>query len=239
MDAPVAGEMEAKIEIKPPVKPEVKNEGKEVAQGDDGNKGEGEETEETPTLKIILKADVAGTLEAIESSLPANCQLLKSEVGEINDSDVMLAIGNKAEIVAFNIKVPAMVKKLAQTEKVKISSYKIIYELLEDLDKKALRLISPDIDEEVLGKAEILAEFSMKDKVAGCRMLEGTIDKKFPIHLSRGNKNIASGHLKSLKQGKTDVETIGNGEEFGAVLSGQLDFQVGDVLVSYRKPPAE
>jgi len=239
LDLPVADKTEAKVEAKPLAKPEVKNEGKEVVQGDDENKGKGEETEETPTLKIILKADVAGTLEAIESSLPANCQLLKSEVGEINDSDVMLAIGNKAEIVAFNIKVPAMVKKLAQTEKVKISSYKIIYELLEDLDKKALRLISPDIDEEVLGKAEILAEFSMKDKVAGCRMLEGTIDKKFPIHLSRGGKNIASGHLKSLKQGKTDVETIGNGEEFGAVLSGQLDFQVGDVLVSYRKPPAE
>jgi len=232
IDLPV----EPKVEIKTEIKTET--EVKEVVKDENGNPVEEAEVEESPTLKIILKADVAGTLEAIEDSLSENCQLLKSEVGEINDSDVMLAISSKAEIIAFNVKVPSMVKKWAQTEKVKISSYKIIYELLEELNKKALKLMLPDIDEEVLGKAEIIAEFKMKDKVAGCRMLEGQIEKRFSIHLSRDGKNIADGYLKSLRQGKEDTEIVKSGEEFGAVLSGQLDFQVGDVLVSYRKPSA-
>jgi len=194
------------------------------------------ETEDEKKIKIILKADVEGTLEALKSNLPEDCQLIKAEVGEVNDSDVLLAATNQAEIIAFNVKVSNAIKKLAETEKVKISSYQVIYELLEDLEKKILQFLSPTIEEQVLGKAEILAEFKMKQRVAGCVVLEGEIKKEDQIHLFRGENLLGNGRFKSLKQGKNDVEVIKKGEEFGAVLSANLDFQIGDVIVSYLKP---
>jgi len=194
------------------------------------------ETEDEKKIKIILKADVEGSLEALKTNLPQDCQLMKAEVGEVNDSDVLLAATNQAEIIAFNVKVSNAIKKLAETEKVKISSYQVIYELLEDLEKKILQFLSPTIEEQVLGKAEILAEFKMKQRVAGCVVLEGEIKKDAQIHLFRGEDLLGNGRFKSLKQGKNDVEVIKKGEEFGAVLSANLDFQIGDVIVSYLKP---
>lgn len=193
-----------------------------------------EETEKK--LKIILKADVEGSLEALKTNLPEGCQLMKAEVGEVNDSDVLSAATNQAEIIAFNVKISNAIKKLAETEKVKISSFQVIYELLEDLEKKILKSLSPTIDEQVLGKAEVLAEFKMKDRVAGCVVLEGEIKKDDQIHLFRGENLLGNGRFKSLKQGKKDVEQVKKGEEFGAILSSNLDFQIGDVIVSYLKP---
>jgi len=187
-------------------------------------------------LKIILKVDVEGSLEALKSNLPEDCQLIKAEVGEVNDSDVLLATTNHAEIFAFNVKISKAIKKLAETEKVKINSYQVIYELLDDLEKKILHFLSPNIDEQVLGKAEILAEFKMKERVAGCRVLEGEIKKNDKFHLFRGETLLGNDRFKSLKQGKNDAEQIKKGEEFGAVFSGNLDFQIGDVIVSYLKP---
>jgi translation initiation factor IF-2 len=194
------------------------------------------EEKEEKKLKIVLKVDVEGSLEAIKANLPEDCQLIKAEVGEINDSDVLLAATNHAEIFAFNVKISKAIKKLAEAEEIKINSYQVIYEFLDDLEKKILRFLSPDIDEQVLGKAEILAEFKMKERVAGCVVLEGEIKKEDQIHLFRGENLLGNGRFKSLKQGKKDVEQIKRGEEFGAVLSSNLDFQIGDVIVSYLKP---
>ncbi len=213
---------------RPSVLPEAKKTG-EISK---------EETEKKveKKLKIILKVDVEGSLEALKSNLPEDCQLIKAEVGEVNDSDILLAATNQAEIFAFNIKTGKAIKKLAETEKVKINSYQVIYELLDDLKKKILRFLSPNIDEQVLGKAEILAEFKMKERVAGCVVLEGEIKKNDKFHLSRGETLLTNGRFKSLKQGKNDVEAVKKGEEFGAVFAGNLDFQIGDMVVSYLKP---
>jgi translation initiation factor IF-2 len=117
-----------------------------------------------------------------------------------------------------------------------MSSYQVIYELLEELEKKILRFLSPHIDEQILGKAEIIAEFKMKDRVAGARVIEGEIKKTDFFHLYRGEEIVTNGRFKSLKQGKNDVEQVKKGEEFGAVFSGNLDFQIGDVIVSFLKP---
>jgi translation initiation factor IF-2 len=197
-----------------------------------------EESQETESLKlkIILKADMEGTLEAIKNSLPADCQVIKAEVGEVNDSDILLADTSLAEVITFNVKVSNQIKKLAEGEKVKISSYKIIYELLEEVEKKVLKIMEPTIDEEVLGKAEILAEFSGKEKIAGCRVMEGEIKKNGQCHLLRNLKIIGEVRLKSMKKGKEDTQQVKKGEEFGVVLSPAIDFEVGDVLVSYRQP---
>jgi len=195
-----------------------------------------ESQDQTPKLVIILKADMEGTLEAIKNNLPEGCQIIKAEVGEVNDSDILMAATSSAEVIAFNIKIPHQIKKLAETEKVKISSYQVIYELLEDVERKVLKVMEPTIDEEILGKAEIIAEFTMKERIAGCRVIEGEIKKSDKIHLLRNSQIINEVRLKSMRRGKEDVQQVKKGEEFGVILTPNVDFNVGDVLVSYRQP---
>ncbi len=199
---------------------------------------EKKEQEEEERLNLILKADVLGTLEAIKNNLPENCQLLKAGVGEVNESDVLLAASSSAEVIAFNVKVPTQVKKLAVAEKVKVSTFQVIYELLEEVGKKVLKILEPTIDEEILGKAEILARFEMKENVAGCKVLEGQIKKDDKIHLLRKDEVLGDVRIKTMRKGKEEATLLKQGEEFGVVFSPQLDFEIGDVLVSYRKSQA-
>jgi len=195
------------------------------------------EGEEEKKIKIILKADTKGTLEAILGSLPGEVKVIFSEVGNINESDVLLATSSEAQIVGFNVKTSGAVEKLAKSEGVEIKTSKIIYELLEDLEKKVLKLLEPTIDEEVLGQAKIIAEFIVKNqRIAGCKVEEGEIDKKLPLHLKREGKIIADCQIISLKIGKEDVDKVKKGEEFGVLLNF-VDFKVGDMLISYRKLP--
>jgi translation initiation factor IF-2 len=190
---------------------------------------------EEKKLKIILKADVAGTLEAIKASLPKDLKIINAEVGGVNESDVLLASATGAQIIAFNIKISPKVKELAQAEKVNITPYKVIYELLEDVEKKVLKIVKPTADEVILGKAEIIAEFEIKkERIAGCRMIEGEIKKIDKLHLKRLGELVGDCRIKSLRSGKKDIESVKGGEEFGVVLLG-VDFTIGDVLVSFRK----
>ncbi|MGB9911447.1 MAG: translation initiation factor IF-2 [Microgenomates group bacterium] len=192
---------------------------------------------EEKKIKIILKTDTQGTLEAILNSLPQEVEVVASGTGEIGESDVLLAKTTGAEIIAFNIKISGKIKKLAEFEKVKISSYQIIYEFLEELEKKVLKILEPTIDEEILGEAEILAEFLVKNqRVAGGRVKEGEIHKQFPIHLKRRGEIIGDGKIVSLKKGKEDVNKVIKGEEFGAIFEG-IDFKIGDVIISFKKLP--
>lgn len=194
-----------------------------------------EEAEEDK-LRLIIKADVNGMLEAILAGLPREVEVIDSDVGEVNESNVLLADTTGAEIITFNVKTPAKVKKLAATEKVKISDYQIIYKLFEEIENKVKKLSEPFAGEEILGKAEILKEFEIKkDRIAGCQVMEGEIKKTDKIHLLRGEKLVGNCRIKSMRTGKEKIEKAKPGEEFGAVLSPSLDFEVGDVLLSYRK----
>lgn len=186
-------------------------------------------------LRLIIKADVNGTLEAILAGLPQEVEIIDSSVGEINESDVLLADTTRAEILAFNVKTSAKVKKLAVTEKVKISDYQIIYKLFEEVERKVKKLAEPFAGEEILGKAEILKEFGIdKKRVAGCRVLEGEIKKTDKFHLQRAEELVGNCRIKSMKTGKEKINQAKAGEEFGAILSPSLDFKVGDMLLSYR-----
>jgi len=187
-------------------------------------------------VKIILKTDVAGTKEAILGSLPSEVSVMFSGIGDINDSDILLAKTTGADVLGFNVKISGAVKKLAETEEIIIRSYKIIYDLLQYLEKRVLKLIEPMIDETVLGKAEILAQFEInKNKIVGCKVIEGEITKTDRFHLMRDGQILADCRLKSLKSGKLDVEKVKKGDEFGGVLSPNLDFVKGDMLVSFKK----
>lgn len=187
-------------------------------------------------LKIILKADVAGTLEAILASFPEDIGVIYSGVGDITESDVLLASTTRSLLLGFNVHAPSQIKKLAQTEKVKIKLYSIIYELLEDIEKQVLKVLEPTIDEEILGQAEIVAEFEIrKEKIAGCKVKEGRIAKKDKLHLKRGKEIVDNCRIKSMKRGRENIEIAKKDEEFGVILTPSLDFKLGDMLVSFRK----
>lgn len=187
-------------------------------------------------LRLIVKADVNGTLEAILAVLSKEVEIIDSGVGEVNESDVLLAETTDAEIIAFNVKTPAKVKKLATTEKVTISDYQVIYKLFEEIEEKVKKSMEPFAGEEILGRAEILKEFEIdKKRVAGCRVTEGEIKKRGKLHLQRGEELVGDCRIKSMKTGKEKIESAKAGEEFGVLLSPSLDFEIGDMLLFYRK----
>jgi translation initiation factor IF-2 len=187
-------------------------------------------------VKIILKADTQGMLEAIKTNIPSEIEVILGAVGQVSESDVLLARSVGAGIIAFNVKIPALVAKLAQTEKVVIKTYNIIYELLQDLEKKILKILEPTIDEETLGEAEVIAEFKIKGKhVAGCRVKKGKIYKIRLIHLQRKGKIIADARIISFQKERQEVTEAKVGNEIGIVLSPDVDFKIGDVIISYKK----
>ena len=185
----------------------------------------------TPTVtstgggfKVILKADVVGSLEALLGALPADLTIVSSGVGEIGESDVLLAQSTAAVILGFNTKVPSSTAKLAEIDKVRIITSKIIYELLDQVDL----LIRPQEKEKVVGKAEVLAEFKMNgQRIAGCRCLEGEMKRSAQVKL--GEK---LARIKSLRLGKEEVEVVKAGQEFGMVTSPAIDFKVGETIIA-------
>ncbi len=187
-------------------------------------------------LKIILKADTTGTLEAIVGNFSEEVKVVHQGIGNVVESDVLLASSTGSQIIAFNVKISSSIRKLAQTEDVDIKSYKLIYKLLEDVEEKILKILEPTIDEEILGKAKILKIFEIKkQKIAGCKVSQGEIKLSDKVHLARKEKPIADAKIISLKKGKEDVKSVKKEEEFGARLSPPLDFQENDDILAYRK----
>lgn len=180
-------------------------------------------------FNIILKADVGGSLEAILAALPAGINVLTSATGDVTENDVLTARNSSTRIIGFNIKIPVSVSKLAEVEKVRIDTYKIIYELLKDLDL----WLHPLETERVTGRGDVIAEFKIgPDRVAGIRVTEGSFEKSAKIRLLRGDKVVGETKFKSLKQGKTDIPVVKSGLEFGATFSPYLDFKAGDHIIS-------
>ncbi|OGV91340.1 translation initiation factor IF-2 [Microgenomates group bacterium RIFCSPHIGHO2_01_FULL_45_11] len=196
----------------------------------------GEEPAKRPSIEVILKADVEGMLEAIRSNLSDEVIIVQAGVGPVTESDVMLAADAGARIIAFNVPIPAAIEKLANNEKVAIFRYQLIYELLEDVEKQILKLLEPTIDEEELGRAEIVAEFTIKnERVAGCKVLNGELGKTDLIHWQRGDKILGEVKIRSMKRGREEIIRAKSGTECGVVLSPRVDFKVGDRLVAYKK----
>ncbi|MGD9129665.1 MAG: translation initiation factor IF-2 [Candidatus Woesebacteria bacterium] len=189
-------------------------------------------------LKLIVKADVKGTLEAILQTLDEeSVELISSGVGQVTQKDLELAETSQALLVAFGIKVPKKIKNLAKQLGVKLKEYDIIYHLLEDLQKQMLKIMEPTIDEVVTGEAEILQVFEMKgEKIAGIRVKTGEIKKSDLLHLKRGDEIILNPVINSMKHGKDDILVVKSKNEAGLTFKNKkLDFQVGDILLAYKK----
>lgn len=194
-----------------------------------------EKPEIPPHLNVILKADTVGTLEAIRQNIAGELAILDSGVGPINESDILLAESTHAFIIGFNVEMTSSAQKLASLEKVKVFTFKIIYELLEFLEKKVLELLEPEIYEEEMGTATIEATYLIRgERIAGCLVKSGRFIKTNPVHAYRGNKLLKNLIIKSLKSGKEDIESAKEGTECGLVFTNPIDFRVGDMLKSYR-----
>jgi translation initiation factor IF-2 len=190
---------------------------------------------EEKKLKVILKADSLGSLEAVKGSLGETVFLVHAGVGEIIDADIFLAKTTGAVIVGYQVKVAPALRKLAEDEGVIIKTYKIIYELLDDLEESALKAMESSPDETVTGKAKIIAEFVRgEEKVAGCQVLEGKIRKKDKVRLLRGNQVLGAIKIASMKHQREKIQEAKPGIEFGAIFSPPLDFKVGDMLISSK-----
>lgn len=181
-------------------------------------------------IGIVLKATTAGALEAILASLSPDVVVLDWAIGEVTESDVFFAKTAGAMILTFEAKVPAQVKKLAETEDVEISEFKIIYELMEYADErvKAGHAV-------VLGRAEILASFPFnKTLVAGCKVMEGRINKTDKVTLMRGETELGRAKIVSMRRGKNELSEARAGEECGVIISPLLQFAKGDILVAIK-----
>lgn len=198
--------------------------------------------DDSETLKLVIKADKQGSLEAVEDALnkfnveKKMVEIASSGIGDINESDVKLAAGVKAIVVGFNVNMAQTAKKLAEQDHVLIRTYNIIYELIDEMEEVIEGMIRPGKIEEVLGKAEIIAEFpyGKNERIAGCRVIEGTIAKGPKVRVVRNSEIVGEAKIKSLKKVKEEVNKIEKGSDCGIIFDPEIDFKVGDIVESYR-----
>lgn len=184
-------------------------------------------------FSVVVKAANAGALEAILENLKGEINVIFSEVGDVNESDVFMAKSSDAHIYAFEVKVPSNVKKLAEEEKVHIHTFNIIYELFEEVERELKSKV-----EEVAGKAKVVAIFPYEGKkVAGCKVLQGVVSRDLPARLVRDDKELGAVKIVSMRRGKVEIVTAKQGEECGILFSPQLDFEVGDDILSVTGYP--
>ncbi len=195
---------------------------------------------ETKELRLVIKADVQGSLEPIINSVSdlgigeIGVNILHSGTGNISESDVMLASASQAVIIGFNVEADSAAQRMAETTKIAIRTYNIIYRLIEDIEKALKGLLEPEIRQVVIGKAQVLAVFkaSRHGRVAGCRVLDGELRRNGKIRVLReGNEEeIFNGEVASLRRHQEDVREVRQGFECGIGLKGYNDFQEGDIL---------
>lgn len=196
---------------------------------------------EVKELRLIVKADVQGSIEPIVNSLnelkqeDIKINILHKEIGNIGENDVMLAAASKAIVIGFNVQADLAARKLAEAEGVSIRLYDVIYRLIEDIEKALKGMLEPEEKETVVGHAEVRAVFriSKVGNVAGCRVLDGEIRRNARVRLTRKGTLVYEGEIASLKHLQEDVREVRAGFECGVALKNFSDVAVGDLLECY------
>ncbi|HTY13336.1 MAG TPA: translation initiation factor IF-2 [Candidatus Omnitrophota bacterium] len=194
-------------------------------------------------LKLIIKSDVRGSLEALIKSLGElnvsgkRVEIIHHGVGNINESDILLAEASNAIVVGFNVDTETRAKELAESEGIEIRLYNIIYKLLDDVKLALAGTLKVEYEEVTIGKAEVRATFrySKVGVIAGCFVLSGKLIRGAGLRIFRGNEKIYDGKLESLKRIKEDVKEVAEGYECGVAVIGYEDFKVGDTLECFEK----
>lgn len=197
---------------------------------------------ELKELKIVLKADTIGSIEALKKALEelstdkVKVFIIHSGVGAISESDIMLAKASGAIVIGFNTRPNPAARRLLEEEKVDVRTYGIIYDAVEDVKKALEGLLEPQKVEEALGQAEVRATFKIKKvgTVAGCYVLEGKLVRGAKARLVREGVVIYEGEIEGLKRFKEDVKEVPKGFECGVKLKDFNDIKVGDIIECYE-----
>jgi translation initiation factor IF-2 len=202
---------------------------------------------EIKELNIVLKADVAGSLEALQDEIAkvpqeqVGINIIHSQTGGINESDVMLAAASEAIIIGFNVRPLADARRAAEREGVDVRTYSVIYKITEDLRNAMEGMLEAIEVEETLGEAEVKQTFkaSKVGRIAGCIVNEGKVTRTASVRLVREGTVIWDGKLGSLRRFKDNVQEVEEGQECGIVLDGYADVKEGDMLEFYETKQVE
>ncbi len=194
-------------------------------------------------LNIILKGDVDGSVEALSDSLQKlsveeiHVKIVHKGVGQITESDVLLATASDAVIIGFNVRPGIQAKSIAEREEIEIRTYSIIYDAINDVKEAMEGMLSPELKEEVTGNIEIRETFKISKvgTIAGCMVLDGKVYRNSRIRIIRDGVVIHEGELASLKRFKDDVKEVAKGYECGLNIKNFNDIKEGDIIESYQE----
>ena len=194
-------------------------------------------------INMIIKGDVDGSIEALSDSLERlsteeiKINIIQKTVGQISESDVMLAAASEAIIIGFQVRPSLQARKLAEKEKIDIRLYSIIYKAIEDLKLAMEGMLSPDVEEKIVCNIEIREVFKISKigTIGGCMVLDGKINKKNGVRLIREGVVIYTGKLSSLKRFKDDINEVRQGFECGISIENYNDIKVGDIIEGFEQ----
>ena len=192
-------------------------------------------------LNLIVKGDVQGSVEAVKQSLEklsneeVRVKVIHSAAGAINEGDVMLADSANAIIIGFNVRPDTKAKKIAEQSKVDVRSYRIIYELLDDMEAALKGMLAPKLKEVLTGKCEVRQTFNITGvgTIAGCYVTDGKIVRGGKLRIYREDIMICEGGVKQLKRFKDDVKEVNYGYECGCAIDGFNEIRIGDIIECY------
>jgi translation initiation factor IF-2 len=194
-------------------------------------------------LNIIIKGDVDGSIEALSDSLQKlstdliAVNIIHKSVGQISESDVMLAAASDAVIIGFQVRPSVNARKLAENEQIDIRLYSVIYNAIEELEKAMEGMLSPDIEEKIVCNIEIRETFKISKvgTIAGCYVLDGKMTRNTQVRVIRDGIVVYSGELATLKRFKDDVKEVSSGYECGLSIKNFNDIKVGDIIEGFEE----
>ena len=198
-------------------------------------------------LNMIIKSDVHGSSEAIKNAISqikhdeVKAKIILADIGMITETDVTLAKASDALLIAFNVKPSKEAKKLAENENIKISSYNIIYEVLDFIKQRMSGLLTPDVEEKITGTAQILEIFKVSGagKVAGSKVTEGEISSSSDVRIIRDGAIIYTGKVSTIFREKNQVKQVSGGQECGITVKDYMDFQKNDTIEAFSVTSTE
>ena len=204
------------------------------------------QAEKAKELNIVLRTDVQGSIEPVRDSLQqittdqVMVRVIHADTGSITEGDVMLALASKGVVVGFNTRPTLGAQKMAELHRVQIRQYKVIYELVDDMQKASRGLLEPTYVDVLVGRAEVREVFSSSKwgKIAGSYVVEGKMLRNAMARVVRKGKMIHESNVVSLRRFKDDAKEVATGMECGIGVEGFGDYEVGDIIEAYRKEQA-
>ena len=198
--------------------------------------------EATATINLIVKGDVAGSIETLVATLPdlntdeVRVRVLHSGVGAIGESDIELAAASEAVVIGFHVGIDEKARNLAEQRGVEVRGYQVIYEIFDDLKMAMSGMLAPDIKEVYKGTAEVrdLFKVSRVGTIAGCFVTDGVVGRTNQVRLVRDGRPVTDGlRIESLRRVKDDAREVKQGLECGIKLAGYDDLKIGDKIECY------